>query len=95
MTTRTISEANFSPRKESKRQRNLSEPDAENALESVELKAMLTDQRSLLAAMGDYVSDLMEIKTDEKDPRKLLKMLLLEGWIDEKVGSLTRTVNLP
>ena len=86
--TRTISETNFSPRKESKRQRNLSEPDAENALESVELKAMLTDQRPVLAAIGDYVSDLMELKTDEKDPRKLLKMLLLEGWIDEK-GRIT------
>ena len=86
--TRTIRETNFSPRKESKRQKNLSAPEAENALESVELKAMLTDQRPVLAAMGDYVSDLMELKTDEKDPRKLLKMLLLEGWIDEK-GRIT------
>jgi hypothetical protein len=49
---------------------------------------MLAEQRTLLAAMGDYVSDLMEIKTDEKDPRKLLKMLLLEGWMDEK-GRIT------
>jgi hypothetical protein len=31
----------------------------------------------------------MEIKTDEKDPRKLLKMLLLKGWIDEK-GRITK-----
>ena len=69
MTTRTISEANFSPSKESKRQINLSEPDAKNALESVELKAMLTDPRPVLAAMGDYVSDLMDLKTEEKDPR--------------------------
>ena len=90
--TRTISETNFSPGKESKRQKNLSSTEAEGALESEELKAMLTDQRTLLAAMGNYVSDLMEIKTDEKDPRKLLKMLLLEGWMDEK-GRITNNDN--
>jgi hypothetical protein len=88
MTTRTFSEANFSPRKDSKRQKNLSTTEAESALDSDELKGMLADQRTLLTAMGDYVSDLIDVKTEEKDPRQLLKMLLLDGWIDDK-GRIT------
>ena len=74
MTTRTISEANFSPRKDSKRQNNLTATEAESALDDDELKGMLADQRILLTAMGDYVSDLIDVKTEEKDPRQLLKI---------------------
>ena len=88
MTTRTVSEANFSPRKDSKRQNNLTTTEAESALDADELKGMLADQRILLTAMGDYVSDLIDVKTEEKDPRQLLKMLLLDGWIDDK-GRIT------
>jgi len=88
MKTRTFSEANFSPRNDSKRQKNLPTTEAESALDSDELKGMLADQRTLLAAMGDYVSDLIDVKTEEKDPRQLLKMLLLDGWIDDK-GRIT------
>ena len=62
--------------------------EAESALDSAELKAMLTDQKTLLSAMGDFVLDLMDLKTEEKDSRKLLKMLLLDGWIDDK-GMIT------
>jgi hypothetical protein len=62
--------------------------DIESALDSKELMAMLTYQRTLLSAMWDFVSDLMDLKTEEKDPRKLLKMLLLDGWIDDK-GRIT------
>ena len=88
MTTRTASEANFSPRKDSKRQNIFTTVEAEKALDADELKGMLTDQRIVLAAMGDYVSDLIDVKTEEKDPRKLLKLLLLDGWIDNK-GRIT------
>ena len=94
MTTRTFSEANFSPRKDSKRQKNLSTTEAESALDSDELKGMLADQRTLFTAMGDYVSDLIDVKTEEKDPRQLLKMLLLDGLMI-RVGSQTRMVSLP
>ena len=48
---------------------------------STRKKSKRQNQRALLAAM--------EIKTDEKDPRKLLKMLLLKGWIEEK-GRITK-----
>ena len=41
MTTRTVSEANFSPRKDSKRQNILTAIEAESALDADELKGML------------------------------------------------------
>ena len=59
--------------------------EAESALDSEELKAMLVDQKTLLFAMGGFV---LEIITEETDPRKLPKVLLLEGWIDDK-GMIT------
>ena len=49
---------------------------------------MLADQKTLLSAVGGFVSEITDIKTDETDPRKLLKILLLEGWIDYK-GMIT------
>jgi hypothetical protein len=81
---RTTSEANFSPRKDSKKQNIFSVVEAEKALDTEDLKGMLVDQRAVLAAMGDYVSELTGVPTEEKDPRKLLKLLLVEGWIDSK-----------
>ena len=62
---------------------------AERALDSAELKAMLADLKTLLSAMGGFVSEIMDLKTDETDPRKLLKLLLLDGWIDYK-GMITK-----
>ena len=85
---RTTSEANFSPRKDSKKQNTFSAGEAEKALDKEDLKGMLADQGAVLAAMGDYVSELTGIPTEEKDPRKLLKLLLVEGWIDCK-GRIT------
>ena len=85
---RTTSEANFSPRKDSKKQNTFSAGEAEKALDTADLKGMLVDQRAILAAMGDYVSELTGVATEEKDPKKLLKLLLVEGWIDIK-GRIT------
>jgi hypothetical protein len=62
--------------------------EAESALDSAELKTMLTNQRTLLSAMGGFISEIMDLKTDETDPRKLLKLLLLDGCIDDK-GMIT------
>ena len=53
--------------------------EAESALDSAELKAMLADQKTLLSAMGGFVSEIMDLKTDETDPRKLLKLLILDA----------------
>ena len=76
---RKISEANFSPRKENKKMCVVSETDAEKALDAITLKEMLRDQGSLLATMGPYVEELTEDKITEKDPRQLLKVLLMGG----------------
>ena len=78
--TRKIEDTDFSLRKPMKKHRQLSLFISEATLESGELKAMLYKQWSVLAAMSDYIADLM----NEKNLRELLKVLLLEGWIDEK-----------
>ena len=77
--TRKIEDTDFSLRKHLKKHRQLSFI-SEATLESGELKAILYKQRCLLAAMSDYIANLM----DEKNPRELLKVLLMEGWIDGK-----------
>ena len=90
--TRKIEDTDFSPRKHSKKHWQLSLSVAEATLESGELKAILYKQRCLLAAMSDYIANLM----DEKNPRELLKVLLLEGWIDGKgmVKIITNEITL-
>ena len=47
---RTTSEANFSPRKDSKKQNTFSAGEAEKALDTEDLKGLLADQRVALAA---------------------------------------------
>jgi hypothetical protein len=85
---RTVSDTAFSPRKESKKRKGMDPTEAESALDSEELKAMLVDEKTLLSAMGGFVSEITDLITEETDPRKLLKVLLLEGWIDDK-GMIT------
>jgi hypothetical protein len=53
--------------------------EAESALDSEELKAMLVDQKTLLSVMWGFDSEIADLITEETDPRKLLKVLLMEG----------------
>ena len=89
---RSSSETNFSPRKETKKMRCVAETVAEEALEGATLKDMLKDQGPLLASMTAYVEELTENKVTEKDPRRLLKMLLMGGYMDEE-GLVTNNEN--
>ena len=89
---RRSSEANFSPRKETKKMRCVAETVAEEALEGATLKDMLKDQGPLLASMSAYVEELTDSKVTEKNPRRLLKLLLMGGYMDEE-GLVTNNEN--
>ena len=68
---RIVSETAFSPRKESKKCKGMDPTEAESALNSEELKAMLVNQKTLLSAMGGFISEITDLITEETDPRKL------------------------
>ena len=56
------------------------------------LVILLKDQGPLLASMTAYVEELTENKVTEKSPRRLLKMLLMGGYMD-KEGLVTNHEN--
>ena len=76
MPGRTVEEAELSSRNYTKTCKPTLEEEANAALETGDLKAMLKDHRNILATMNAYVCELMDIKVEEKDPRKLLNLLL-------------------
>ena len=61
----------------------VSETEAERALDASVIKDLLKDQGPLLASMGPYVEELTASKTAAKEPREFLKILLMEGYMDE------------
>ena len=67
-----------------KKQRPTPEEEAEAALETGTLKTMMKDHGNILATMNAYVCELMDRKVEEKNLRELMKLLLKEGWLDEK-----------
>ena len=66
-----MSDAAFSPRKESKKSKGMDPTKAESALNSEDLKAMIVDQKPLLSAMAGFVLEITELVTVDTDPRKL------------------------
>jgi hypothetical protein len=89
---RTVSDTAFSPRKESKKRKGMGPTKAESALDSEDLKAMIVDQKTLLSAIAGFVSEITDLVTEDTDPRKLVKVLLMEGRIEDK-GMITNKDN--
>ena len=77
-----LEDTDFSPRKETKKLCVIPETQAENALDASVLKDLLKDQGAVLASMGPYVEELTASKTTAKEPRELLKVLMMEGYMD-------------
>ena len=90
--TRKLEDTDFSPRKETKKLCMVSETEAEKALDASVIKELLKDQGPLLASMGPYVEELTASKTAAKEPREFLKVLLMEGYMDEN-GLITSNDN--
>ena len=93
---RTADEAGISPHKCLKKQRPTPEMEAEKALETTVLKDLLKDQGHVLANLNAFACELMQEEVAEKDPRKLMKILLIEGWLTEEgmVGTKTNELTL-
>ena len=89
---RKLDDTGFSPRKETKKLCVVSETDAEKALDASMIKDLLKDQGLVLASMGPYVEELTDSKTSAKEPREFLKVLLMEGYMDEN-GLVTSNDN--
>ena len=86
----------FSPSKANKKARaGLTEDDADRALDSEVITKMLTEQATILQSLNGYASDLMGKEISHRDPKVILKTLMLEGWLDNegrvtsKEGDLT------
>ena len=96
MASRTADEAGLTPRKFLKKQRPTPEQDAENALETTTVKTMLKDQGHIFANLNACVCELMQQEVAEKDPRKRMKLLLVEGWMTDQgmVGTKTNELTL-
>ena len=94
---RTAADADLSPRKYlKKRPKKTPEADAEVVLESPVFTDMLKDHAGLLANLHAYVCELLDKEVPEKDPRKLMRLLLEEGWMDENgmVGNMDNELTL-
>ena len=76
----------FSTSKSNKKARQgLSDDKADRALESEEVKKMMT---VILQSLNGYASDLMGKELTDKDPKVIFKILMCEGWLD-KEGRIT------
>ena len=93
---RSAEDANLSPRKYLKKTKPTPKDDAEGILETKVFKDMLQDHAGLLANLHAYVCELLDQEVSEKDPRKLLKLLLEEGWLYENgmVGNMDNELTL-
>ena len=89
---RSLDDTDFSPRKETKKLRVVSDADAESALDASVIKDLIKDQGHVLASMGPFVEELTDSKVTVKEPREFLKVLLMEGYMDEN-GLLTNNDN--
>ena len=79
---RKLDDTEFSPRKETKKLRGIPETEAEDALDTNVLKDLLKDHGADLANMIPYVEELTASKAVAKEPRELLKALMVEGYMD-------------
>ena len=93
---RSVEDANLSPRKYLKKTKPTPKADAEVVLESTVFTDMLKDHAGLLANLHAYVCELLDEEVPEKDPRKLMRLLLEEGWMDENgmVGNMDNELTL-
>ena len=81
-TARKFDETEFSPRKDTKKLRGITETEAEDALATNVLVDLLKDHGADLANMVPYVEELTASKAVAKEPRELLKALMMEGYMD-------------
>ena len=88
---RGISELMISPRKSSKKTKVLSETDATAVLEGALITSMLVDHASTFTNMEGYAKDLLDVHSIEDiNPKAILKLLLIEGWLDDQARISTK-----
>ena len=79
---RTVEDAELSPRQYlRKRPKPTPEEEAEAVLETKVFKDMLKDYSSILANLQDYLCELHYGDVAEQDPRRLMRLLLEEGFL--------------
>ena len=79
-----------SSRENSKKTKALSETDTTNVLEGQTIALMLEKYADTFSNMENYAKDLLEKRSiEDTSPKAILKMMLIEGWLDDEARICT------
>jgi hypothetical protein len=80
---RKSSEMAISPRKSSKKLKALSNEEADDILAGDVYKGLLEDHKHIFANIEEFAKDLLnKPRLVDNDPSAILKLMLVEGWLD-------------
>ena len=94
-TKRKSSEMTISPRKASKKLKALTDEEADAFLEGEVFKAMLEEHKHIFANFEEFAKDVLNTtRLVDTNPSAILKIMLVEGWVDDAGRIRSKEVEL-